>query len=138
MDNLSSTKLKISLLFIRISIFLVFLMWTLDKIVNPAHGSKIFEMFYGLAVTTEVMMGIGLLQLAFVVVFGLGLWKKWVYLAVLVLHAGSTFSSLPLYLDPFNNLLFFAAWPMLAACFILFMLKEYDTWDVYRLKAIAS
>jgi hypothetical protein len=138
MDNLSSTKLKISLLFTRISIFLVFLVWTLDKILNPEHGSKIFEMFYGLTVTTDVIMVFGFLQLAFVVVFGLGLWKNWVYLAVLVLHAGSTFSSLPLYLDPFNNLLFFAAWPMLAACLILFMLKEYDTWDVYQLKKIAA
>ena len=134
MDSLLSTKLRMSLFFTRISIFLVFLMWTLDKIFNPEHGSKIFEKFYGLTVTPDMMIVVGFLQLAFVVAFGLGLWKKWVYLAVLVLHAGSTFSSLPLYLDPFNNLLFFAAWPMLAACFILFILKEYDTWDVYRLK----
>ena len=95
-------------------------------------------MFYGLTVSTDIMMVLGYLQLALVVVFGLGLWKKWLYLAVLVLHAGSTLSSLPLYLDPFNNLLFFAAWPMLAACFILFMLKEYDTWDVYLLKNKAA
>ena len=132
MENPLSAKLKISLFFTRMSIFLVFLMWTLDKIFNPEHGSKIFEKFYGLTVTADMMMLVGFLQLAFVGAFGLGLWKKWVYLAVLVLHAGSTLSSLPLYLDPFNNLLFFAAWPMLAACFVLFMLKEYDTWDIYR------
>lgn len=31
------------------------------------------------------------------------------------------------YLDPFNNLLFFAAWPMLAACFAFYLLRELDT-----------
>ena len=75
------------------SIFLVFLMWTLYKIFNPEHGSKIFEKFYGLTVTAELMMLVGFLQLAFVGSFGLGLWKKWAYLAVLVLHAGSTLKS---------------------------------------------
>lgn len=46
---------------------------------------------------------------------------------ILVLHAGSTLSSFGKYLDPFNNLLFFTAWPMLAACFVLYLLKDYDT-----------
>jgi hypothetical protein len=33
------------------------------------------------------------------------------------------------YLNPWepNNLLFFAAWPMLAACFSLYLLRELDT-----------
>ena len=134
MDKLVLSKLKISLFFTRMGIFLVFLMWTLDKIVNPSHGLHIFEMFYGLSVTSHMMVTLGYLQLVFVLIFGLGLWKKWVYLAILVLHAGSTLSSFSLYLDPFNNLLFFAAWPMLAACLFLYMLKDYDTWDMYKLK----
>jgi hypothetical protein len=33
--------------------------------------------------------------------------------------------------DAFNNLLFFAAWPMLAACIALYMLRDLDTrWTV--------
>ncbi|GAM59117.1 membrane protein [Vibrio ishigakensis] len=44
-----------------------------------------------------------------------------------MLHAGSTLSSFGKYLDPFNNLLFFTAWPMLAACFVLYLLQDYDT-----------
>jgi putative oxidoreductase len=31
------------------------------------------------------------------------------------------------YLDPFSNLLFFAARPMLAACIALYMLRDFDT-----------
>lgn len=134
MDQTFITKFKIALLLTRISIFVVFLIWTSDKIINPDHGSQVFEHFYGISVTTDIMVAIGWLQLVFVIVFGLGLWKKWSYLAILMLHAGSTFSSFPLYLDPFNNLLFFAAWPMLAACLMLFMFRDYDTLDLYLLK----
>ena len=59
-----------------------------------------------------------------------GMWKKYTYGAILVLHAGSTFSSFAKYMDPFNNLLFFASWPMLAACIALFLLRDYDTYSV--------
>jgi hypothetical protein len=31
------------------------------------------------------------------------------------------------YFDAFNNLLFFAAWPMWAACFALYLLRDADT-----------
>src|SRR6266480_2149730 len=48
---------------------------------------------------------------------------------VLLLHAVSTFSSFHQYLHPFEgpNLLFFAAWPMLGACFTLYYLRDLDT-----------
>jgi len=51
------------------------------------------------------------------------------------MHTVSTLSSYAQYLDPFNNLLFFAAWPMLAACVALFLLRGHDTllsWDARR------
>jgi len=31
------------------------------------------------------------------------------------------------YLNPWQNLLFFAAWPMLAACVALYLLRDADT-----------
>ncbi len=51
------------------------------------------------------------------------------------MHAVSTLSSFRQYLAPFKgpNLLFFAAWPMLAACIALFLLRDLDTlWTVGR------
>jgi len=50
------------------------------------------------------------------------------YGAVLLLHGISTLSAYKQYLHPFepHNLLFFAAWPMLAACFALYYLREAD------------
>ncbi|KGR35439.1 hypothetical protein OA39_02376 [Vibrio campbellii] len=119
-------QLGISLLALRLSIALVFIMWALDKVLVPEHAMKVFSGFYGLDISSGFSVAFGIAQLVFIGIFVAGLWKNMTYLAILVLHSGSTFSSFAKYLDPFNNLLFFAAWPMLAACFALYLLREHD------------
>ena len=42
-------KLQLSLLLLRLTIFLVMFMWTIDKFVNPGHAAGIFENFYYIA-----------------------------------------------------------------------------------------
>lgn len=64
-----------------------------------------------------------------------GAFKLWTYGLVTILHAVSTLATFPNYLHPFQegNLLFFAAWPMLAACIALFLLRDEDTlWALHR------
>ena len=34
--------LQLSLLFIRLTIFLVMFMWTIDKFINPGHAPKVY------------------------------------------------------------------------------------------------
>jgi hypothetical protein len=46
---------------------------------------------------------------------------------IFVLHGASTLSAYAQYYDAFNHLLFFAAWPMWAACFALYLLRDADT-----------
>jgi len=65
--------------------------------------------------------------------FVIGFAPRVTYGLVFLLHAGSTFSSFRQYLHPFegSNILFFAAWPMLGACFTLYYLRDLDTlWSV--------
>ncbi|WP_038874959.1 hypothetical protein [Vibrio jasicida] len=119
-------QLGLGLLALRLSIALVFIMWALDKVLVPEHAMKVFSGFYGLDISSGFSVALGIAQLVFIGIFVAGLWKNLTYLAILVLHAGSTFSSFAKYLDPFNNLLFFAAWPMLAACFALYLLRDHD------------
>lgn len=122
-------RLEISLLALRLGVFAVLAMWVADKFINPAHGSAVFAGFYGVAgVGTGVVQGLGVLQGLVVLAFVLGLVRTWSYAAVLVMHAASTLLSFPRYLDPWQgaNLLFFAAWPMLAACLALFLLRDRD------------
>ena len=122
-------KLQFSLIFLRVSVFLVMFMWTIDKLINPGHAAKVFEKFYHIAgLDAVVLYAIGAIEIVILLGFLAGYKKKYTYGAVLALHAVSTLSSFNQYLAPFDgpNLLFFAAWPMLAACFTLFILRNQD------------
>lgn len=123
------TRLQWSLLFIRVSIFAVMLMWTLDKFINPNHAAKVYEKFYWLPGLDSITMTvIGTFELIILLGFVLGLYKRFCYGAVLAFHAVSTLSSFRHYFAPFvgPNLLFFAAWPMLAGCLTLYLLRNDD------------
>ena len=124
----NENKLPIALLALRLSVFLVMLVWTLDKFLDPAHAASVFERFYfmkGLGIA--VMYVIGAVVLVIVTGFVLGFAKRFTYGAVLLLHAMSTLASFSKYLNPAEGRLYFAAWPMLAACFALYLLRDSDT-----------
>jgi uncharacterized membrane protein YkgB len=123
-----AARTRLSLFLLRIGVFIVMLMWTLDKFVQPDHAAKVFKGFYGIGVLSNpTMYLIGAIELVIIVGFVAGFMKRWTYGAVLVLHAISTLASFGKYVQPFSNLLFFAAWPMLAACIALYLLRDSDT-----------
>ncbi len=122
-------QLAQSLLALRLGVFVVMFMWALDKVVNPQHATGVYEHFYGLhAIGGMSMRILGLAEIAFLIAFFTGLGKRWTYGGVLLLHAVSTLSSFHQYLTPWDSshLLFFAAWPMLAACYALYTLRDED------------
>lgn len=121
-----------ALFLLRLGVFIVMIFWTLDKFVNPAHSGAVFENFYGLGgLSSTAFAIIGAVQLVVVLAFVAGFMKRISYGIVMILHGISTLSSWQQYLDAFNNLLFFAAWPMLAACVALYMLRDMDTlWTI--------
>ena len=125
--------LPLSLFLLRMGIFIVFLFWTLDKIIYPDHAAGVFSKFYGLeSIGENIFLAIGTVQLIVILTFAVGLFKTWTYGAVLLLHTISTLSTFSLYTRPFDNLLFFAAWPMLAACIALFLLRDWDTFSLNK------
>lgn len=120
-------KLQYCLFSLRLGVFVVMLMWTLDKFINPQHAAAVFANFYLIeGLGPAVFTVLAVLELVLILGFMAGLYKKWTYGLVFLLHAVSTLSSWQQYLG-FGNLLFFAAWPMLAACWTLFVLREEDT-----------
>ena len=132
----SAHRLPSALLALRLSVFLVMLVWTLDKLLAPDHAAAVYERFYfigGLA--PAVMYVIGGVELIIILGFLLGVAKRFTYGAVLLFHAVSTLSSFPMYLNPSEGRLFFAAWPMLAACFALYILRDQDTYCTIRGRA---
>ncbi|ALS34859.1 hypothetical protein PTRA_b0369 [Pseudoalteromonas translucida KMM 520] len=120
-------RVRWSLLSLRVGVFIVMIMWTLDKFVNPAHSAGIFEKFYGISGSTDIVAYVlGALQLVLVLAFLAGIKKRLTYGIIFVMHGLSTLSSYNQYIDGFNNLLFFTAWPMWAACFALYLLRDQD------------
>lgn len=122
-------KLELSLSALRLGVAAVMMPWALDKLLRPAHSGIVFEAYYGLPdVGGIAFAALGIAQLLLVLAFLTGVARTWTYGAVLLLHAASTFSSWREYLHPYEgmNLLFFAAWPMLAACLALFLLRDQD------------
>ena len=136
MPNTVARRLAISLLALRIGVAIVMLAWSIDKLVRPEHAAGVFGSFYAMPGLGEpVFYALGALQLLVVLAFLAGAWRTWTYGAVLAMHTVSTLSSFRQYLNPFEgpNLLFFAAWPMLAACVALFLLRDQDTlWRIGR------
>lgn len=120
--------LRIALLLLRIGVAMVLIPWSLDKILHPEHAGRVFELFYRMPGASRAALAVfGVAELALAVAFTLGIAKRFTYGTVLVMHGISTLSSYRQYLDPFANVLFFAAWPMLAACVVLYLLREDDT-----------
>lgn len=126
----TANRLTQALFALRITVFLVMFMWTIDKFINPDHAAAVYKHFYfigGMGAT--MIMVIGIAELLILFGFLLGIQKTFTYGAVLLFHTVSTLSTYKQYFDPFTdvNLLFFAAWPMLAACYALFILRDSDT-----------
>ena len=122
-------KLPLALFSLRISIFVVMLMWTLDKFYTPAHAIAVYQKFYSIGGVNELAMTfIAGAEILLLIAFLFGIKRTFSYGLVFLLHSVSTFSAWQQYSQPFegHNLLFFAAWPMLAACFTLFLFREQD------------
>lgn len=132
------SKLALSLFLIRVGVGIVFLMWTLDKLINPEHAARVFAAFYMIPSLSEVASYvIGTIQMIVVLAFLAGAYKRYSYAAIFIMHFISSASTYARYFDPWTgtNLLFFAALPMLAGCWALWALREQDTllsWDAKR------
>jgi putative oxidoreductase len=125
-----NSRVSLALLGLRLSVFFVMLMWTIDKLINVEHAQKVYQHFYFISDLGDTFIRVlGGLELLILIGFVLGYKKRLSYGLVFIFHLISTLSSFKQYFSPFEpmNLLFFAAWPMLAACFALYILRDEDT-----------
>ena len=126
-------RLSWCLLLLRLGIGIVFVMWTVNKLINPENAAAVFTKYYQLqSLSSSLVYMVGTLQAIVVLTFVLGAFRSYSYSAILILHGFSTISSYKQYLDPWNSphLLFFAAFPMLAACITLLLLRDFDQFSV--------
>lgn len=121
--------LEISLLLLRLSLGAFFLVWSIDKIVNPEHAQAVFERFYMTPISGEIALAAGIAQTAVVLAFIAGAFKTLTYGALLLMHAVSTLSTWKHLIAPYSpdtSILFWAAVPVAFALLALFLLRDRD------------
>ncbi|WOJ98607.1 DoxX family membrane protein [Congregibacter brevis] len=129
------TRIRISLLALRMGVFAVFMVWTLDKLFNYQHNSGMISHYYHVDLPQWFLVALGLAELGMLFGFLLGLFKNFTYAAVLVAHAVTTLVSSWRLLPPYeiHQLLYFGSLPMLAACVALYLLRSEDTlWNLSK------
>lgn len=123
----------VPLLIQRIALALFMGIWALDKFFNPQHTQGVFANFYGIDIAANLTWIVGLVQLAVILAFLIGFLKTVTYLLMFLMHLVSTASSWKIYLaflGEDGNLLFWAAIPVLAAFWLQFALRRFDTISV--------
>ena len=127
-------RLQWALFLLRAGIFIVMFVWALDKFLTPEHAAHVYKTFYFIDdLGPLIMLAIGAIEMLIILAFLGGVWKRYTYGIVMLLHGVSTFSSWEFYTLKIN-LLFFAAWPMLAACIALYLLRDSDVKFTLRAK----
>jgi hypothetical protein len=129
-DSILKARLELSLFILRLGVFIVMIAWALDKVFSPDYTARIFEEFFfisGLG-STEMMI-IGSVEIIILLAFMAGLWKRFTYGFVMLIHAVSTLAGWEKYTTDIGatySQLYYAAWPMLAAIITLYVLRDLD------------
>jgi putative oxidoreductase len=122
--------LPLCLWLLRIGMFIVMLVWAIDKFIRPGVEASVYHRAYHLPLLPAIVIYIiGAFQILLATTFVMGLQKTFTAGLMLLGVLIYTIASYRLYMPPFqgDNLLFFAAWPMLAVCFSLYLLRKQDT-----------
>lgn len=98
-------RIEWSLFLLRFGVFVVMFAWTLDKFIQPDHAAHVYEKFYFIGgLGPAIMMVIGMAELLIILAFMAGLWKRFTYGFVMVIHGISTLSSWEFYTTKINLL----------------------------------
>jgi hypothetical protein len=144
MTNDLINKIRFPLFTCRLSIFLVYLAWTWDKLFNAAHGASIMNRHYSLDfVTAPMVFGLGFLELVFILVFLLGFYKRIVRGLIIIFCVISTFGPKVVdayirFFDPaqteldsisqlFHPQFLLPAFCMLICSIVIYVMRDYDT-----------
>ncbi len=127
---MTNTNLKLSLFAIRLSLVFFFAIWAIEKFIKPETTVAIWKAFYMVAdLPLEASYVIGVVQSIAVLCLLFGVAKFWSYGFFLVIHSIGTILTYERLLDPYtgSNHLFAAAVPVVGALFVLFLLRDEDT-----------
>jgi putative oxidoreductase len=129
-DSFLQARLELSLFLLRLGVFIVMIAWAQDKVFSPDYAARVFEEFFFIkGLGNTVMMIIGAIEILILLAFLAGLWKRFTYGFVMLVHAVSTIAGWEKYTTDIGatySQLYYAAWPMLAAIITLYVLRDLD------------
>ena len=123
-----------SLLFLRVSLGLLMVIWGLDKLVNVEHGLKVSEGFYfGLFSVPVLLQVFGVVQTLAGVLIVAGLARRLVYPLLLAVTGMTALGVWKSIVDPWgwvlegSNALFYPSLIILAGSLVLWAFRDEDT-----------
>ena len=122
-----------ALLFLRISLGGLMVLWGIDKLINVSHGVTVAEKFYGgLSVSTTVMQAFGVVQVLLGALIIVGLLRRVTYPLLLLVTATTLLAVWKSIIDPFKlvvqggNLIFYPSLIIFAGALVLLAFREQD------------
>lgn len=123
-----------TLLFLRISLGWLLVIWGADKIFNVEHGMAVANKFYFGFLASEMLLSIaGILQVLVGLAVVVGVFRRWVYPAQILLNAASLFAVFASVIDPWGwfiegtNVLFYPSLIVFAGSLLLVAYRDEDS-----------
>jgi len=122
-------RVELSLFLLRLGVFIVMFAWTVAKFFTPDLANSMYYNHYfmlpGLA--EPAVYTIGAIELLISLAFLAGIWKRYTYGLITFFQGVSILTTWNKYIIPGEiHMLFYTAWPMLAACITLYLLRDLD------------
>ena len=129
------TKIRIPLLILRVTLSLFLLLWAIDKFIAPEHTAAVFSHFYFMdGLSTTVAYVLGGLQTALCLALIAGFMRNITYLLAFLIHSVSTLATYKHIFMPYMfegwMMLFWTGVPVLAAFWLLYQVREWDTLSI--------
>jgi putative oxidoreductase len=128
-----------AILFLRVSMGWLQVLWGIDKLVNVEHGIRVSEAFYlGLGANATLLYLFGALQILLGVLLIAGLFRRFAYPAQTLIVAVTALGVWKSIVDPWgwflegSNVLFYPSLIILAAALVLQALQDDDALSLDR------
>ncbi|HLF12950.1 MAG TPA: DoxX family membrane protein [Gammaproteobacteria bacterium] len=130
-------RTAVALLILRLSLGIFLLQWSLEKFIAPSSAAGVAKAFYGVSPSTTQTYVAGAAELVLALALLVGVARRWTYGAAFLVHAVSVAATWQQLFDPYGgrgNHLFIAGIPVLAAFFVLYLLRRADIYSIDGLR----
>ncbi len=133
--------LAISLLTLRVALGGFLLVWGLEKLITPATIVGLYKEIYFFDAPLTLLYAAGILECVLALAVIVGIYRTYSYGIAFLLHAFTVVFTIQWIVDPWGLIsgkpqyLFLASVPVLAAFFVLFFLRDWDTYTLDERRA---